>query len=519
MAHKPKQFENTKDAADKILKSDYNISKALKKVMLGDKSYQPIDQSDFPDKALRESIIKQVGTRRGDLERFKGTLRLDNPEIKELTGLNKLKRVAKLELINLPKITTIDKNDLPQNLKPLTDNQKSNLDISETYNDSKLYKDIPAFDLIISGLSALESLDISGHQRDTLSGIDASSLPSLKAINISDNHLDLAQGTENRQILDTILATLAKNGASTASFDQQKPKGLYPESYSTGPLHLPVGQGKINVIDDLIFGTRTNQNTLINTESDFEAYKEQTIQGKSFISPDYLYDNFKVRYKDYSASIVDSTLAESTDKTIDTAKAETYQVTVLNKDGKTVHSVKVIVGDEKTMMVNLAQDANIIKSTDDMTQGAKVFDGVTKGERDNLLSFSNEASIIFELKNPGTAKHWRFFDDGKNDSLTLSVFKGDASNFDAEKDKAENWVEITKDSRKNDDKVFSSPLEVDNAKYWKVTIKKEARYINFNELQILGYPGVVATKTADDLKPTETDKSDDKADKSNTDGN
>ncbi|XCY70825.1 hypothetical protein ABG808_04525 [Streptococcus iniae] len=30
-------------------------------------------------------------------------------------------------------------------------------------------------------------------------------------------------------------------------------------------------QGKINVIDDLIFGTRTNQNTLINTENDFDS--------------------------------------------------------------------------------------------------------------------------------------------------------------------------------------------------------------------------------------------------------
>ncbi|XCY70824.1 hypothetical protein ABG808_04520 [Streptococcus iniae] len=66
------------------------------------------------------------------------------------------------------------------------------------------------------------------HQRDTLSGIDASTLPSLKAINISDNHFDLAQGTENRHILDTILATLAKNGASTASFDKQKPKVPIP---------------------------------------------------------------------------------------------------------------------------------------------------------------------------------------------------------------------------------------------------------------------------------------------------
>ncbi|OHX28358.1 endo-beta-N-acetylglucosaminidase [Streptococcus iniae] len=508
VAHKPKKFENTKDAADVILKSEYKVSKALKKLMMTDDQYQPIDQSDFPDKALRESIIKQVGTRRGDLERFKGTIRLDNPEIKELTGLNKLKRVAKLELINLPKITKIDKNDLPQNLKPLTDNQGSSLNIQKNYDDSKLYKDIPAFDLVISGLSGLESLDISGHQRDTLSGIDASTLPSLKAINISDNHFDLAQGTENRQILDTILATLAKNGASTASFDKQKPKGLYPESYSTAPLHLQVGQGKINVIDDLIFGTRTNQNTLINTESDFEAYKEQTIQGKPFIAPDYLYDNFKVSYKDYSASIVDSTLAETTDKTIDTAKAETYQVTVLNKDGKTVHSVKVIVGDEKPMMVNLAQDAKIIGGTADRNQSTKVFDGNSKESQPNLLNWSTPTSIIFELKTPGTAKHWRFFDDGKNDSVTLSVFKGEASNFETEKDKTENWVEVTKDN--------NEPLDNIDAKYWKVTIKKEAKYINFNELQILGYPGIVAKKTADDLKPTEADKSDDKTDKTNT---
>ncbi|RLU88271.1 hypothetical protein DIX88_08175, partial [Streptococcus iniae] len=42
------------------------------------------------------------------------------------------------------------------------------------------------------------------------------------------------------------------------------------------------------------------------------------------------------------------------------------------------------------------------------------------------------------------------------------------------------------------------------------------KYIYFNELQILGYPGVVAKKTADDLRPTEADKSDDKSDKNDT---
>lgn len=103
VAHQPKQIaekdkQNVKnnqpqipEITDNIFHSDYSVSKALKTVMLKDKSYDLIDEKDFPDKALREAVMAQVGTRKGDLERFNGILRLDNPAIQSLEGLNKFK--------------------------------------------------------------------------------------------------------------------------------------------------------------------------------------------------------------------------------------------------------------------------------------------------------------------------------------------------------------------------------------------------------------------------------------------
>lgn len=107
VAHPKKNgYKNPK--LDNIVTSDYSVSKALKTVMLKDKSYDLIDEKDFPDKALREAVMAQVGTRKGDLERFNGTLRLDNPAIQSLEGLNKFKKLAQLDLIGLSRITKLD---------------------------------------------------------------------------------------------------------------------------------------------------------------------------------------------------------------------------------------------------------------------------------------------------------------------------------------------------------------------------------------------------------------------------
>lgn len=499
VAH-PKKNGRKNQKLDDIVKSDYKVSKALKKVMENDKSYELIDKTDFPDKALREAVIAQVGSRRGDLERFNGTLRLDNPDIKSLEGLNKLKKLAKLELVGLSQITKLDQSVLPENIKPTKDTLVS---VLEAYDSAKKEeaKAIPQVALTISGLTGLKELNLAGFERETLAGIDAASLTSLEKVDLSSNKLDLAAGTDNRQILDTMLATVTKHGKANAdnmTFDHQKPTGLYPDTYGTKSLQLPVANDTIDLQAKLLFGTVTNQGTLINGEADYKAYQEQEIAGRRFVDPSYDYKAFAVTYKDYKIKVTDSTLGVTDHKDLSTSKEETYKVEFFSPTNSTkpVHEAKVVVGEEKTMMVNLAEEATIIGGDADPTNAKKVFDGLLNNDT-TTLSTSNKASIIFELKEPGLVKHWRFFNDSKISKADyikeakLEAFVGhleDSSKVKDSLEKSTEWVTVSDYSGEAQE--FSQPLNNIGAKYWRITIdnkKSQYGYVSLPELQIIGH--------------------------------
>ncbi|HEQ9905345.1 TPA: endo-beta-N-acetylglucosaminidase [Streptococcus pyogenes] len=487
------------EITDNIFHSDYSVSKALKTVMLKDKSYDLIDEKDFPDKALREAVMAQVGTRKGDLERFNGTLRLDNPAIQSLEGLNKFKKLAQLDLIGLSRITKLDQSVLPANMKPGKDTLET---VLETYKQDNKEEPatIPPVSLKVSGLTGLKELDLSGFDRETLAGLDAATLTSLEKVDISGNKLDLAPGTENRQIFDTMLSTVSNHVGSneqTVKFDKQKPTGHYPDTYGKTSLRLPVAEGNIDLQSQLLFGTVTNQGTLINSEADYKAYQNHKIAGRSFVDSNYHYNNFKVSYENYTVKVTDSTLGTTTDKTLATDKEETYKVDFFSPADKTkaVHTAKVIIGDEKTMMVNLAEGATVIGGSADSQAALKAFDGVIEY---NPISTQNRASIIFEMKDPSLAKYWRLFNDsskGEDDYIKeakLEVFTGQ---LNAEADvktsleKSDDWQTVSTYS--GQEQVFSHALDNISAKYWRITVdnkKNQYGYVSLPELQILGYP-------------------------------
>ncbi|HEQ4500295.1 TPA: endo-beta-N-acetylglucosaminidase [Streptococcus pyogenes] len=486
------------EITDNIFHSDYSVSKALKTVMLKDKSYDLIDEKDFPDKALREAVMAQVGTRKGDLERFNGTLRLDNPAIQSLEGLNKFKKLAQLDLIGLSRITKLDQSVLPANMKPGKDTLET---VLETYKKDNKEEPatIPPVSLKVSGLTGLKELDLSGFDRETLAGLDAATLTSLEKVDISGNKLDLAPGTENRQIFDTMLSTVSNHVGSnkqTVKFDKQKPTGHYPDTYGKTSLRLPVANEKVDLQSQLLFGTVTNQGTLINSEADYKAYQNHKIAGRSFVDSNYHYNNFKVSYESYTVKVTDSTLGTTTDKTLATDKEETYKVDFFSPADKTkaVHTAKVIVGDEKTMMVNLAEGATVIKSEND-ENAKKVFNGIMEY---NPISTQNRASIIFEMKDPSLAKYWRLFNDSSKDKkdyikeAKLEVFTGQ---LNAEADvktsleKSDDWQTVSTYS--GQEQVFSHALDNISAKYWRITVDTKGgnySWPSLPELQILGYP-------------------------------
>ncbi|HEQ8282537.1 TPA: endo-beta-N-acetylglucosaminidase [Streptococcus pyogenes] len=511
VAHQPKQIaekdkQNVKnnqpqipEITDNIFHSDYSVSKALKTVMLKDKSYDLIDEKDFPDKALREAVMAQVGTRKGDLERFNGTLRLDNPAIQSLEGLNKFKKLAQLDLIGLSRITKLDQSVLPANMKPGKDTLET---VLETYKKDNKEEPatIPPVSLKVSGLTGLKELDLSGFDRETLAGLDAATLTSLEKVDISGNKLDLAPGTENRQIFDTMLSTISNHVGSneqTVKFDKQKPTGHYPDTYGKTSLRLPVAEGNIDLQSQLLFGTVTNQGTLINSEADYKAYQNHKIAGRSFVDSNYHYNNFKVSYENYTVKVTDSTLGTTTDKTLATDKEETYKVDFFSPADKTkaVHTAKVIVGDEKTMMVNLAEGATVIGGSADSQAALKAFDGVIEY---NPISTQNRASIIFEMKDPSLAKYWRLFNDsskGEDDYIKEAKPEVFTGQLNAEADvktsleKSDDWQTVSTYS--GQEQVFSHALDNISAKYWRVTVDTKGgnySWPSLPELQILGYP-------------------------------
>ncbi|HEL0601208.1 TPA: endo-beta-N-acetylglucosaminidase [Streptococcus equi subsp. zooepidemicus] len=512
VAHPKKNGPKTPDL-DKIVKSDYKVSKALKKVMENDKSYELIDETDFPDKALREAVIAQVGSRRGDLERFNGTLRLDNPAIQSLEGLNKLKKLAKLELIGLSQITKLDSLVLPANAKPTKDTLVSGLETYKNDDRKEEAKAIPQVALTISGLTGLKELNLAGFERETLAGIDAASLTSLEKVDLSKNKLDLAAGTENRQIFDTMLATVTKHGGvseKTFVFDHQKPTGLYPDTYGTKSLQLPVANDTIDLQAKLLFGTVTNQGTLINSEADYKAYQEQEIAGHRFVDSSYDYKAFAVTYKDYKIKVTDSTLGVTDHKDLSTSKEETYKVEFFSPTNSTkpVHEAKVVVGEEKTMMVNLSEEATVIGGDADPTNAKKVFDGQLGSPTDNIfLGWDSKKSIIFKLKNSGIVKHWRFFNDSARNPKTtnklvqearLQIFNSKEYSVKELLKKPEKFDEdkywITVDLYASNDKQvreFSHKLDdnISNQYYRVVLDTKGSKYdfVYLPELQIIGY--------------------------------
>ncbi|HEL0707996.1 TPA: endo-beta-N-acetylglucosaminidase [Streptococcus equi subsp. zooepidemicus] len=511
VAHPKKNGPKTPDL-DKIVKSDYKVSKALKKVMENDKSYELIDETDFPDKALREAVIAQVGSRRGDLERFNGTLRLDNPAIQSLEGLNKLKKLAKLELIGLSQITKLDSSVLPENIKPTKDTLVSVLETYKNDDRKEEAKAIPQVALTISGLTGLKELNLAGFDRDSLAGIDAASLTSLEKVDLSSNKLDLAAGTENRQILDTMLATVTKHGGvseKTFVFDHQKPTGLYPDTYGTKSLQLPVANDTIDLQAKLLFGTVTNQGTLINSEADYKAYQEQLIAGRRFVDPGYAYKNFAVTYDAYKVRVTDSTLGVTDEKKLSTSKEETYKVEFFSPTNgtKPVHEAKVVVGAEKTMMVNLAEGATVIGGDADPTNAKKVFDGQLGSPTDNIfLGWDSKKSIIFKLKNSGIVKHWRFFNDRArltqrpSDDIKeakLQIFNSNKYDIETllnapEKlDNEDYWITVDSYEANEDNvKEYNKELVTSSAEYWRITVDtKGGQYSlpSLPELQIIGY--------------------------------
>ena len=138
-----------------------------------------ITEEHFPDAALLKAVKEQVGLTLDTLEKFDGTLDLSGTGVSDLTGLDKLTNMTGIDFSNCTALTDISGLDKCTALKEVN----------------------------ISGCTALETVNLSGLGLEKL---DASGeYAAIKSVDISNNKLDLSEGTPERAFVDAALAATA----------------------------------------------------------------------------------------------------------------------------------------------------------------------------------------------------------------------------------------------------------------------------------------------------------------------
>ena len=138
-----------------------------------------ITEEHFPDAALLKAVKEQVGLTLDTLEKFTGTLDLSGTEVSDLTGMDRLTAMTGVNFSNCTALTDISGLDKCAALKEVN----------------------------ISGCTALETVDLAGLGLEKLE--TSGEYAAIKSVDISDNKLDLSEGTPERAFVDAALAATA----------------------------------------------------------------------------------------------------------------------------------------------------------------------------------------------------------------------------------------------------------------------------------------------------------------------
>ena len=178
------RFNISGDGLLSVVTEDFAGNKSEPTVVMieGGQVVDPTDlitEEHFPDAALLAAVKEQAGLTLDALEKFTGTLDLSGTEVSDLTGLDRLTAMTGVNFSNCTSLTEISGLDKCAALKEVN----------------------------ISGCTALETVNLSGLGLEKL---DASGeYANLVSVDISDNKLDLSEGTPERAFVDAALAATA----------------------------------------------------------------------------------------------------------------------------------------------------------------------------------------------------------------------------------------------------------------------------------------------------------------------
>ncbi|MFW5645663.1 MAG: EndoS/ChiA family endoglycosidase [Acetivibrio ethanolgignens] len=498
------------------VKTEYEWSIALKKQMVEHEDYARITAEDFPDEALRNCVIRQIGDYKGNIARFSGELVIDDPNIESLQGLENFANLKKLTIKGLTKLKEITTAVLPASIRGVQ---------GSPYEKEEIR-------LELAELPALNTLELKNLDLEHLPFADTESFKALKTLDISENRIDFSNGTEDAKKLQKLKAT-----AGEIVFDKQKPRAYMVNGEKK--FKLTVSTASAITVDNFSMGAYTSGGTYIQRgEAGFQAFRESKLDGIAFVDETYSYQEFAKAYffkelkegkeventaiARYSFRTVNHT-GTDVDNQISLAEDESYTVQVLEKvkrkgtevyDDKECFRFEVIVGEGKERLENLTQNkAGIIHSSfsggmysyDFNQKKATIFDGVKEPKQGEALRLGgSEAYIIFDLgEGSAVAKQWIFYNAYKNvygntaretvdGELWYYTGEGKPSELSWNNDTKKyefgaGWVKADSFDNLGEANAYSSKLENIEARYWCFNITKvKAGIVAIPELEILG---------------------------------
>lgn len=152
-----------------------------------------ITQEHFPDPALLNAVRTQVGATLSALPEFTGTLDLTGTAVADLRGIERLTAMTGINFTDCTALEDISGLEKCAGLKEIN----------------------------LSGCTGLKTLDLSGLGLEKLVGTD--SYPNLVSADLSNNKLDLSEGTPERTFLNAALAATEGKGATGGLSDNLVP--------------------------------------------------------------------------------------------------------------------------------------------------------------------------------------------------------------------------------------------------------------------------------------------------------
>ena len=454
--HPDKADENTNNnpEIDVKLPTEFKQSKELKQIMLNAQG-ELITEADFPDEALRNSIIAQIGRFKGDLTRFDGELKLNNHAIKNTTGLNALTKVSKI---------------------------------------------------IFDGLTELEVLDIKGCGLETFDITHCENYKKLKKIDISGNKLDLSPDSPDRKALDTLMEA---NPTAQVEFGEQEPK-TYPD-YALEK--LPETLEKSNEDFDLntvLTITKTVRGINIEKLSNLKINDKNVIKAGHELAPwDYAGFTFKVIKHDQTSS---------TEPKINRNEDATYKVIVFDSNNEKIGEKLVKVGEGKEFLENLSYKAKVVWQSKPCPDNEKknsinyLFDNNLNNQRPQIFASDRLLKFIIDIGENAEVKHIDFYNSTELSANSIDFEAIKDNNVDTGKFNfpyclnKDNSTKVKTFDLKDGKAKYSEGIDTSESRYWIITFNGTFMGMFAQEIKLLGTIKKIEPPKPEPQEPKEPEK-------------